>query len=370
MKIIYIHHSANLGGAPKSLSYLIEGVSNYLEKNIVTIYTPGRGAGTDFISLFSKNVFVDSRIIPFHNSVVSSTSFKKKLKGLYGVMLAPLFVLSLLKHKPDIIHLNSSCLFFYAPFIKLFSKKVKVICHLREPLLNNLISKIILLILNNYTDSLIAISNSEVPCVPLKNIHVISNPIYSAFQKPKNIFIENFNNKEITFTYMARCNYENGIFDFIEAARFFAGKIGFNMKFIIIGTDTSDDPAVLEAVQGISSLSTFPMTDNVYEHIKNSSCLIVPFKVPHFSRTLIEFGLAGVPAIVYNKDPINKIVKNNYNGFVCESSLSSLLILIENIIKNPYALESISKNVFDDFIDKYNSSNSIESVINIYRRLA
>jgi glycosyltransferase involved in cell wall biosynthesis len=369
MKIIYIHHSANLGGAPKSLSYLIEGVSHYLEQNIVTIYTPGKGAGTDFISLFSKNVIVDTRIIPFHNSVVSSTNSKTILKGLYGVMLAPLFVLSLLKHKPDIIHLNSSCLFFYAPFIKFFSKKVKVICHLREPLLNNLVSKIILLILNKYTDSLIAISNSEVPSTPLKNIQIISNPIYSKFQKPKNIFIENFNNKEITFTFMARCNYENGIFDFIEAARLFACKIEFNIKFAIIGTGTTDDPAILEMANGISGLSTYPMTDNVNEHIKNSSCLIVPFKVPHFSRTLIEFGLAGVPAIVYDKDPINKIVENNHNGFICEPSLSSLMIVIENIANNPLILESISKNVYDGFIDKYDSNTSIESVINIYRRL-
>jgi len=369
MNIVYIHHSANLGGAPKSLSYLVEGVSNQLKNNIITIYTPGKGAGTDFISQFSKNVFVDSRIIPFHNSVVSSTNFKKKLKGLYGVMLAPFFIFSILKHKPDLVHLNSSCLFFYAPFIKLFSRKIKVICHLREPLLNNLISKIILLILNKFTDSLIAISNSEVPSTSLKNIQIISNPIYSSFQKPKNIFIENFNYNLITFTFMARCNYENGIFDFIEAARLFSGRSDFNIRFAIVGTDKTDDPLIFQAVKDISGLTSYPMTNHIDEHIKNSTCLVVPFKVPHFSRTLIEFGLVGVPAIVYDKEPINQIVINNHNGFVCKHSLTSLKKVIENIVNDPLILKNISKNVFDDFADRYNAESSIESVISIYRRL-
>ena len=75
------------------------------------------------------------------------------------------------------------------------------------------------------------------------------------------------------------------------------------------------------------------MTDKVDEHIKNSSCLIVPFKVPHFSRTLIEFGLAGVPAIVYDKEPINQIIINNHNGFVCKPTLLPLTKVIENIIR-------------------------------------
>jgi hypothetical protein len=45
------------------------------------------------------------------------------------------------------------------------------------------------------------------------------------------------------------------------------------------------------------------------------------------------------------------------------------MIVIENIANNPLILESISKNVYDGFIDKYDSNTSIESVINIYRRL-
>ena len=226
-----------------------------------------------------------------------------------------------------------------------------------------------MLILNKFTDSLIAISNSEVPSTSLKNIQIISNPIYSSFQKPKNIFIENFNYNLITFTFMARCNYENGIFDFIEAARLFSGRSDFNIRFAIVGTDKTDDPLIFQAVKDISGLTSYPMTNHIDEHIKNSTCLVVPFKVPHFSRTLIEFGLVGVPAIVYDKEPINQIVINNHNGFVCKHSLTSLKKVIENIVNDPLILKNISKNVFDDFADRYNAESSIESVISIYRRL-
>ena len=85
--------------------------------------------------------------------------------------------------------------------------------------------------------------------------------------------------------------------------------------------------------------------------------------------TLIEFGLAGVPAIVYDKEPINQIVKNNHNGFVCKPFLPSLIELIENISNEPSILESVSKNVFDDFVDCYNADTSIKAVVDIYRRL-
>ena len=118
MKVIFIHHSRNLGGAPKSLSFLIDGLKK-LTKYELIIYTPGEGLGNEFISKFHSDIRTNKRIIPFHNSVVSSTNLRKKIRGIIGIFLAPLVIFSLKKEKPNIIHLNSSCLVFYSVYIKI-----------------------------------------------------------------------------------------------------------------------------------------------------------------------------------------------------------------------------------------------------------
>lgn len=367
MKVIFIHHSRNLGGAPKSLSFLIDGLKK-VTKYELTIYTPGEGPGNDFISKFHSDVRINKRIIPFHNSVVSSTNLRKKIRGFIGIFLAPFVIFSLRKENPNIIHLNSSCLVFYSVFIKVFMKNTKVVCHLREPLLDNMLSKIIIYCLRKYVDSIVAISDNEVPSTLSSVTHIISNPIYSFSNKPENQFNYQEYKNLPTFTYMARCNYENGIFDFIALADAIEKK-GIDANFIIVGANKNDDPKVREISSKIKNLKMFDMTDDINTFIRKSSCLIVPFKVPHFSRTLIEFGLSGIPAIVYDVEPLNKIIKDNLNGFICYPDSVSLLNITVNIIKNTSDMSKVSINVFSEFSEKYCTQKSVESVINIYESL-
>ena len=212
------------------------------------LFIPQGRACNEFISKFHSDIRTNKRIIPFHNSVVSSTNLRKKIRGIIGIFLAPLVIFSLKKEKINIIHLNSSCLVFYSVYIKIFMKNTKVVCHLREPLLDNMFSKIIIYCLRKYVDSIIAISDNEVPSSLSKVTHIISNPIYSYSNKPENQFnYQEFKNRP-TFTYMARCNYENGIFDFIELAGAVEKK-GIDANFIIVGANKNDDPKVKKARQ-------------------------------------------------------------------------------------------------------------------------
>lgn len=367
MKIIYIHHSKNLGGAPKSLAYLVDGLKKMTKYNI-TVYAPKKGPGTDFISKYNHDIRFDRRIIPFHNSTVSSTNLRKKLKGIYGIFIAPFFIYSIKKENPKIIHLNSSCLVFYSIFIKLLMKNTKVVCHLREPLLDNFLSKLFIYCLRNFVDSVIAISQNEIPKQLSATVSVINNPIYPLLNKPSNDYSKNKHSKKITFVYMARCNYENGVFDFIDLAKI-SNDNGIEAEFLIVGAHKNDDPKVMESSSNLSNLKIVNMSDNIHEFISIASCLIVPFKVPHFSRTLIEFGLYGVPAIVYDINPLNKIIRTNFNGYVCDPDLYSLNIMTERIVKNKYMLNKISENVYGDFSARYNTNKTVESVISIYGNL-
>ena len=113
----------------------------------------------------------------------------------------------------------------------------------------------------------------------------------------------------------------------------------------------------------------FDMTDDINTFIQKSSCLIVPFKVPHFSRTLIEFGLSGIPAIVYDIEPLNKIIQDNSNGFICYPNTSSLLNTTLKIIENNSDMNKVSISIFSEFSKKYCTQKSVESVINIYEIL-
>lgn len=283
-------------------------------------------------------------------------------------MLAPFFVKMVLKEKPQIIHLNSSCLVFYAFFIKIFSKETRVICHLREPLLANMTSKIIIYILENYVDSIIAISENEVPENIKKEVSIISNPIYSINTEQKNLFKHHGEHAKINFTYMARCNYENGIFDFIAAAKEI-DKLDINVNFIIVGASDSDDKRVKIECEKIKNLKIYDISNDIETYIMKSSCLIVPFKVPHFSRTLIEFGLSGIPSVIYDINPLNNIITDNINGFVSNCSVTSLIENIMKISANPQVLNDTSDNVFRDFRNKYNVQNAINKTLDIYNKI-
>ena len=158
-KVLYIHHAGELGGAPKSLSILISGLDQRRYKPYVFMLVDGPSKDL-FIKVNAKVIVNKNRLFAFHGTTVSGMSFRLFIKNLLYLLPNAYAAYKIIKKvKPNIIHLNTSCLFVYALVANFFFKNIKVICHIREPLLNNFFGKILIYCNIKFVDFFIPINN-------------------------------------------------------------------------------------------------------------------------------------------------------------------------------------------------------------------
>ncbi|WP_211750175.1 hypothetical protein, partial [Paenibacillus sp. Marseille-Q4541] len=154
-KLLYVHHSGLLGGAPKSLTYLVSEVDN--EKYEAEILTIRNGPAVELLQSSGLPVKIAKFMFPFHGTTVSGMSKKLFIRNLIGAF--PTYFMAkryIKKYKPQILHLNSTCLFLVAKAAKKVSKDTVVICHVREPLLKGFAGDILKKMNHKYVDGFIS----------------------------------------------------------------------------------------------------------------------------------------------------------------------------------------------------------------------
>jgi hypothetical protein len=131
-KILYIHHAGELGGAPKSLSILIDGLNQKKYKPFVFMLINGP-AKKLFTRVNAKVIVSKNRLFAFHGTTVSGMNFRLFVKNV--LYLIPNFFAAyrvIKSVRPTIVHLNTSCLFVYAMVAKLLFKDIMLDCVLEE----------------------------------------------------------------------------------------------------------------------------------------------------------------------------------------------------------------------------------------------
>jgi glycosyltransferase involved in cell wall biosynthesis len=227
------------------------------------------------------------------------------------------------KVKPNIIHLNTSCLFVYAIIAKLFFKNIKVISHIREPLLNNFFGKILTYFNIKFVDFFIPINNYESEPFRKEQFEIIKNSI------DKNIYT--FDNKrriderkEIKLDntiflvgFFARFNLENGIEDLLAISHKIK-LVDESIKILIFGFEPQ---VVNEEIRNIANnmannVIIKGMVNDVQNKMQMIDLLISPFKVPHFSRSVIEAQSMSIPVLVSDVKSQNTLLENNKTGYI------------------------------------------------------
>ena len=135
-KILYIHHGGANGGAPRSLSFLINLLNRDKYEAVVVCNNDYEklkeifeGAGAKVIKVPYLGGWYGSTVSPL-NIKTLSYNLKHVIPSYYGIRK----VVS--QEKPDIIHLNSTCLCFVAKSIRRKYPTLPIVCHVREPLLS------------------------------------------------------------------------------------------------------------------------------------------------------------------------------------------------------------------------------------------
>ena len=352
-KILYIHHGAGWGGAPISLMSLI----NELDK---TKFEPHVLLLKDSIvkeRLRENNItytVCDSNFYSKHYKYVthSDASLIKPYKVYKLLKMFISWVLSkyyfapkaLKKHTFDIVHLNSSVL---SDWIHPASKHGKVIYHIREPISKGIFGfryNFIRSEVQKHADKVIAISKDNATRI---NIPQKTEVVYNFIDIPNKI-IETNSTKSIL--YVGGAAKIKGIEVLIDAIPLINKDIQINMAGNFPKFQTMSSlkrlayrlryPSKFKLREKLIAISQYKNVNivgsvsTITNILQESSFLISPFTVPHFSRPVIEAFAYEKPVIASDVMGMEEIVDEGVNGLLVEKNNPKALAEAINYLCN------------------------------------
>ena len=376
-KILYIHHDDGNSGASRSLAFLLDKLDP--EKYQAELNCIFSGPVLNLFEDKPVKLVIKRGIFPFHGSTVTGMTLNLFLRNFVRIPQT-LFTSYIIikKHKPDLIHLNSSSLFMVALVSKLISRKIKVICHLREPLLKYSISAKIIKQMNYLlVDRFIAIDNYTGASMKTKNnIDIVYNAVNFNEYNPgikSNVIREELglNDDDLIFLYLARITKSNGALELLKVANKLT-KDYPKFHFILAGLKENQIGSYLKKITDQAkdnpNIHLMKFRSNVPSLIASSNILIVPFTQPHFARSIVEASAMGKPIIGANVGGVNELIINNKTGYLYNNDNE----LYDYCVKlgNNNTLQFIMGNSAFEFA-KTNFDNAISSkrVFEIYDML-
>lgn len=134
--------------------------------------------------------------------------------------------------------------------------------------------------------------------------------------------------KTTDFVMISRVIIEKGVREFAEAASFF--KDDASVNFTLIGKFNEDharsiDKSELDNWISNGVIRYISHSDNITEVIANHEAVVLPSYREGTSRTLLEGAALGRPLIATDAPGCREVVKDGFNGFLCEVKNSKSL---------------------------------------------
>jgi len=363
-KILYVHHAGGFGGAPKSMSYIIKNLDrNECEPILLNIT---EGPINDFFRQeLNCSLIIDSRARPFHGSTVVGTSIRMFFRN--WICLLPSIIIAY-KHiktiKPDLLHLNSTCLLSFAIASKLLN--VKTICHVREPLRVGFWGMPLSFFNNKCVNGYIAISNFD-----LKSLGNIPNfikrkVIYNFVDKfyVKNYTKENhlkkslnLTNSDVVFLYLARFSKSNGWDELIEMAKNIESK---NIYFVLLGASNES-----HYVSSNGNVHILPFSTNIDMYLEDADVFVCPFVEPHFARGIIEASAYSLPCLGNNIGGVNELILHNQTGYLYNNE-KEFVKYCEELSTNIGLRNELGINAYNFAKENFNIEHNLKATYEFY----
>jgi len=146
------------------------------------------------------------------------------------------------------------------------------------------------------------------------------------------------NNKEFTFLLISRLIHDKGIVEYIEAIKEL-NRRGLKAKYQILGAIDEEHRRGIRA-EIINSwikdglIEYLGRVPDVRNYIKNADCIVLPSYREGTPRTLLEAASMARPIVTTNVAGCNNVVKDNYNGFLCNlMDIQDLANTMEKMLK-------------------------------------
>ena len=189
-----------------------------------------------------------------------------------------------------------------------------------------------------------------------------------SFFKP---FIKKIDNNNINFYMISRIIEDKGVYEYFEAVKKVSLKYP-EAKFHFVGRFDHENPSSISKENffyNIKKLNIkyFDFFKDIKIILKKTDCIIHPSYREGMSRVLLEAASVGIPIVTTKVAGCKEIVKDRYNGYLCEpmnsNDLSNCIIkFIKLTIKDKLQMGKNSRKLIEN---KFNQ----KIIINKYLKL-
>lgn len=383
-KVLYFHHATALGGAPKSLALLIKSLDREEFSPIVAMpLRPGNSGVRQLFECAGAEVIEERDIRPFHGSTVAPCRGAKS--KVHAILSFPLLVRCARKLvrdiRPDIVHLNSTCMVAAAKGAHDAAPSIPVIAHVREPILHNWWGNILRNLNKKHVDYFVAIDKAGLDSIGTTAVpgSVVYNSVDSSlFRAPDRGVTElrqqfGWMDSDVVFLSLSRIAESNGILPFVNAVNSLEPHLPDYARFVFAGFGKNEGAygkAALEAINASRRCSAMPFIDDITPVLAASDVVVAPFLTSHSARCIFEGASAGRPGLVTRLPNLLEVIEEGKTGLSFEmSSSDSLLEAIEKLCRRDTRLDmGLSARQFA--MTRFHIDQNVAAIQTLYRDLS
>jgi D-inositol-3-phosphate glycosyltransferase len=396
LRVLFVHHRSELGGAPTSLSYLIRGLGPEFEPHI---YCPP-GPAAELFRSAGATVHAGP-VASFTHIWASVYKGRRWLLFARELALLPAHVVSfrrtLHRHAFDVVHLNDSPLVAAAWMAR--QEGVPIVWHLRSSLPyegRDLRSGFVRRAIRLLATSSIAITE-DVAAVFDVDARVVPNSVDLEHFRPgdriESRMALGINPDELIVSYFGFIYPSKGFREFIQAAAQLRDA-GIDARYMVVGGAVRGEAFFrtligrslqladltrnyeAEAKQLVSELDLadvvhfVPFTQDTARIYQASDVVVAPSRGPELGRPVIEAAASGVPVIATGSRTGGGVIKPGETGLlVHDDSVSKLADAVREVLADTEQREWLGRNARAHAEQMFDPERNARQVEQIYHSL-
>lgn len=395
IRILFVHHRSELGGAPTSLSYLISNLGPGYEPHV---FCP-RGPAAALFQSTGARVHIGP-VATFTHIWASVYRGRRWLLFARELLRLPGHVISFRRvlrgNRFDVVHLNDSPMIVAAWLTH--RAAVPIVWHLRSSLPNDgddLRSRFIRRAVSRFATRSIAITQDIAEVFDVEAAVIANSVDLDRFHPPDTAeTVVDVERKLPTVTYVGFIYPSKGFREFIDAAaelrrrgvvarylvvggavrssayfHTFAGRL---LQLLDLTRDYEAEARERVRSRGLDDIVQFvPFTHETAHVYQASDIVVAPSRGPELGRPVIEAAASGVPVIATGSRTGGDVIKPGDTGIIVgDTSVASLVGAIEQLLADPERRRAIGVAARAHAERMFDPERNAERVRTIYRTVA
>lgn len=265
---------------------------------------------------------------PFNGSTVAPNSkLKEKAYAIGGYYFTRKLSQRLVRDvRPDLLHLNSTCMVAAAAGAKSVDRQLPVIAHVREPILQNHWGKWLARMNRQQVDYFVSIDRAGLNSIGVgrDRSEIIFNFVDTdRFVRSDTLrkverSIHHWPEHTVVFLLLSRVAESNGPLEFLDAVERREREIDPRARFVVAGFDepySVYEQATLARVQRSRRFHALPFSSRVVELLNGCDVVVAPFQTAHSARCIFEGATVGRPGLVSRLPNLTELIQEGETGF-------------------------------------------------------